>query len=296
MSVEKFNSLQSMDDASFPSYEQIPFAQINLRVINEMKDCDAFHVWVYLVSKPGNWMVIKQHIKNHFGFGNDRVKKIFKILKGSNLIKYIQNKGQNGQFDPVEIVVLNGSNYINYHEVIEEKLEMASAGGISAPPVSRTSGNGKLNILDINIYKNKDLKDIGQPSVDPQKIDPPLFADFWKEYPRRVKRKKSIIIWKKNKLHLIFDQIISNIRQRNATEWKGKEKKFIPHPTSYLNNEQWNDEILETSHDRKENSVERSFREGLERIKQLQQRSEWEASIVSTQDSSSVDRAALPPF
>lgn len=283
MSIEKFN----------PRIygEAIPYTQVNSKVIQEITNMEAGFVWVYLLTLPPTWKVVKEHLKNHFGIGKEKIKSIFSYLNKCNLIEYVQDRSNDGKMGQSDIRVLNGNKFINYSG--------STASPENRPPVKPVAGESPttkniINNKDIYI-KNKD-KDIGQPTVDPKSSDPSLFDDFWKEYPRRVKRKKTKIIWDQKKLYLIFDQIIFNIRQRNATEWKGKDKQYIPHPTTYLNNEQWNDEILETNHDRKENSVERSFRDGIERIKQLQQQSEWDASVVATQDSSTLDRTALPPF
>lgn len=273
------------------------FTIVSNAVIQELKtDLECLGFYTYILSLPDNWTFYKTQLAKGCKIGIKKLDRILKKLGSFDLVKCGQKRNEQGQFSDFYMDIYDLDTLkINK---LDEELQIDPPEGQNcrtAETVGR-SGEAIQETYTKEINTNKQDKDIGQPSVDPKSSDPSLFDDFWKEYPRRVKRKKTKIIWDQKKLYLIFDQIISNIRQRNATEWKGKEKQYIPHPTTYLNNEQWNDEILEINHDRKENSVERSFREGLERIKQLQQCSEWEASIVSTQDSSSVDRAALPPF
>lgn len=68
------------------------------------------------------------------------------------------------------------------------------------------------------------------------------FDDFWSVYPNKVKKKDARIAWKSSKLDNIADTIIADVKQRCATQWKGKELKYVPHPTSYLHQRRWEDE------------------------------------------------------
>ena len=81
-------------------------------------------------------------------------------------------------------------------------------------------------------------KDIGQSAFD----------RFWEEYPQKVKKKQAQEIWKRKKLDIKADLIISDVEKRLALDarWKGG---FIPDPTTYLNGERWNDEISEKQHE-----------------------------------------------
>jgi hypothetical protein len=178
----------------------------------------------------------------------------------------------------------------------------------SIPPVSSKPNHAQdiecITIKDVNNFpkvkeeRNNKSKEpyIGQPSVDPDGNKPNHFEHFWERYPRKVKKKKAEQIWNKQKLDTKSEQILSNIKRRNETEWQGRDLQYIPHPTTYLNNEQWNDEILEKSNDRRENSVTRSIRDGLKRIRELQEKEISVNRSYPTEDTTTLDRAALCPF
>jgi hypothetical protein len=68
------------------------------------------------------------------------------------------------------------------------------------------------------------------------------FDEFWGVYPRKIAPKVARKKWTTLKCDKIADEIISDVKARNATEWATKEKQFIPHPSTYLHQERWKDE------------------------------------------------------
>jgi hypothetical protein len=66
-----------------------------------------------------------------------------------------------------------------------------------------------------------------------------LFEEFWKIYPRRIAKKKARQIFEKHKDQ---ERIIEGAKRFAALNDKTDEK-FIPHPTTWLNGERWNDEM-----------------------------------------------------
>lgn len=93
-------------------------------------------------------------------------------------------------------------------------------------------------------YKEKDTSsstpDIGQTRFD----------RFWSVYPRRVKKpdakKKLLAILDKSKEpDKLLDMIIAAVKDQTIKlEWLKKENRtYIPHPTSWLNQRRWEDEV-----------------------------------------------------
>lgn len=68
------------------------------------------------------------------------------------------------------------------------------------------------------------------------------WPEFWRAYPRKVKKKSALAIWRRRKLDAIADVLLEDIKTRIAedAQWKGG---YIPHPTTYLNQDRWEDEI-----------------------------------------------------
>lgn len=69
------------------------------------------------------------------------------------------------------------------------------------------------------------------------------FDKFWSIYPRKVAKKKAMQLWEKlNPNPLLVEKIIKAISAAAETDqWR---RGFIPHPTTYISQERWNDEIL----------------------------------------------------
>lgn len=70
------------------------------------------------------------------------------------------------------------------------------------------------------------------------------FQQFWDLYPKKVERKKSEAKW--NKLDVkIQETILADIPKRIlGDKWSKDGGKYIEMPTTYLNGERWNDEII----------------------------------------------------
>ncbi len=70
------------------------------------------------------------------------------------------------------------------------------------------------------------------------------FSMFWDLYPKKVDKKKAEYKW--NKLDIkIQELIIADLPKRILGEkWAKDGGRFIEMPTTYLNSERWNDEIL----------------------------------------------------
>ena len=71
------------------------------------------------------------------------------------------------------------------------------------------------------------------------------FERFWKEYPKKIAKanaKKSFI--KKCNNEETFNSIMNGLaKQKKSPDWIKDNGKFIPHPTTWLNGERWNDEM-----------------------------------------------------
>lgn len=70
------------------------------------------------------------------------------------------------------------------------------------------------------------------------------FAEWWTEYPRKVGKPKAISAYKTAvaRKHVDPADLLAGLR-RWAAYWRAKnEPEFIPHPTTWLNQERYNDE------------------------------------------------------
>lgn len=69
-----------------------------------------------------------------------------------------------------------------------------------------------------------------------------MFETFWELYPNKVAKRKSFQSWIKIELtENLFEKIIASLKAHKESERWGK--GIIPHPTTWLNQERW-DEVL----------------------------------------------------
>lgn len=93
---------------------------------------------------------------------------------------------------------------------------------------------------DVMLDKNREdeiRKDLN-PYV--QKFDEE-FLQFWALYPRKVGKDKAYESWNKKK-PCLYDVVCALSWQLNSKDWIKEDGKYIPMPTTYLNQGRWQDE------------------------------------------------------
>lgn len=78
------------------------------------------------------------------------------------------------------------------------------------------------------------------------------FEDFWKIYPRKVDKKGSYQKWIRagaDDSKALTETIIDDVKRRITGDWNKTDEKYIPHPSTYLNQRRWEDEITPTKTD-----------------------------------------------
>lgn len=69
------------------------------------------------------------------------------------------------------------------------------------------------------------------------------FATFWETYPVKRGKKTAQAVWQKKKLDRLAPTLIADVEARKIddNQWQ---RGFIPHPTTYLRQERWEDELV----------------------------------------------------
>ena len=88
-------------------------------------------------------------------------------------------------------------------------------------------------------------------------IDDPEFELFWLAYPRRIgkgRARKSFNRAREKKILPAIDALIAIVvRHTKQVQWANDGGEYIPHPATWLNGEQWLDELpAETNNEREE--------------------------------------------
>lgn len=139
---------------------------------------------------------------------------------------------------------VNGEIYLNYPDFHEKqnKLNPAKETTPEIPnltPESILSQSGVTPLQD-KIREVKSNKDI----VKKEALEK-SFNEFWRAYPRKVNKKEAKAKWVRIKI-LDLAIILKAIEVQKQTEnWQKDNGKYIPHPTTWLNQERWNDEMYQ---------------------------------------------------
>jgi hypothetical protein len=142
--------------------------------------------------------------------------------------------------------------------------------------LSRIEGHASIETeAEVKIEAEKQLepppkkKPRGRPKVLQKR-----FHEFYKIYPVHKSAKRAQGYWERDKLDDKFDMIVAAVRHRmlNDRQWI---EGYIPHPSTYLNQELFNDEISkensrrvngtttgESPRDRHEQALQRKYGQG----------------------------------
>ena len=78
----------------------------------------------------------------------------------------------------------------------------------------------------------------------PDLPDPEGFVRWWAVYPKKVGKMAALAAWRKHKAEPMADQIIKATRRQSKSDaWAADGGQYIPHPTTWLNQGRWDDEV-----------------------------------------------------
>ena len=70
------------------------------------------------------------------------------------------------------------------------------------------------------------------------------FNAFWSEYPKKVKKPDAVKAWKKLPPSVRPSDVIDGVKRwKKSEQWTRDGGRFIPNPATWLNNQQWNDDV-----------------------------------------------------
>lgn len=109
--------------------------------------------------------------------------------------------------------------------------QIAEAASQNVPPI----------IISNNTYNNIDNKSISTKHKT-KNLYTDGFDEFYSIYPRPVVKSTALAAWSKLKPNEDLKRtIISDVKRRIDGEWKEREEKYIPYPSTYLNQRRWED-------------------------------------------------------
>ena len=127
------------------------------------------------------------------------------------------------------------------------KHELASDSLVSANPASLSEELGQIPLAIPSIAseailegeekkgRSRKAEEVGSEQLDEE------FAKFWSLYPRKIgdkpQAKKLFFLYRRQGTG--FQDVLKILEIYKAQEWEGKDKKYIPYPTTWLNDKPW---------------------------------------------------------
>jgi len=211
----------------------LSFTTLINNTLDCIKDPGTLGVYVYLASKPSDWEISESNLQNRFSKGRDYIRARMAELKLLGLLKSMAIKDKKGRIVRWETVLFNEVQITENPSCgvhITEKPPSGKSSHLGNPP---TTNKGSLQIKEPN-----------KPPISPRGLD--RFDEFWDMYPIKEAKKVCVKYWQTRNLDLIADKIIDKLYQQVNYDDKWL-RGFAPNPTTYINQERWNDEIKKPS-------------------------------------------------
>ncbi len=184
---------------------------------------------VRLLSRPDNWKTNSDTLAREFGCGREQMRGVLNELTEAQYMSLNKSQDEKGHWSSTWIVYDEPVSVPNVQpETVEPKTGQPETGnpyfGLSGL-ITRTDLTRTDNKQEIVINKNTQF-----------------FEQFWVEYPRKTNKGFARTVFAKIKpSEETLQKMLSAIdKQKRSDQWK--DPKYIPHPSSWLNGERWEDE------------------------------------------------------
>ena len=187
----------------------------------------ALGLLIRLLSRPDNWNTNSESLAREFAVGRDQIRTVMNELSEFGYLQLVKKQDAAGHWNSTWYVY---DEPHDFNIIIEPKPEKPVVG----KPSSGESGANTRT--DLTSTDNKlTLIDVRQENV--------MFESFWKAYPRKTNKAFAKKCFDKVKVdEELLNKILKAIEQQKKSEqWKNPQ--YIPHPSSWLNGERWEDEV-----------------------------------------------------
>ncbi len=212
-----------------------------------------------LIRKVGNMLVPYDHVK----LGELTKTKADTVLVAMQLLLQIGlvQKLENGELYITQVEHMIGSQSKSAFKKQQQRLHKSTLlleggqEGDKCPPKIELEQEQEIELeIELEVEQEQEGTPNGSVGVtgDIITFEEQAFNQFWSIYPKKVNKKgclKSFIKIKnlKTELPIILEAVE---RFKNSKGWQKDNGQFIPHPTTFINQERWKDEQEETRDDK----------------------------------------------
>lgn len=203
-----------------------------------------------LIRRVGNMLVPYDHVKlgELTKTSSDTVMVAMQLLLKIGLVKTLEN----GELYLTQVENMIGSQSKSAFKKQQQRLNNKSK-------ILLSSGQEGDKCLP-KIEKEKEQEQEQEKEEEKEKepngssvltMEESLFIEFWKAYPKKVNKKGCFASFKKIKnLKSEMPLIMAALeRFKKSKEWLKDNGQYIPYPQTFINQERWKDEQIETRQD-----------------------------------------------
>lgn len=202
-----------------------PYTSISNEAVDALTNPDALAIWTYLQTRDSGWTVIGGYLQDRFGMGRERYAKAMRCLKDVGLIRH-------------EFVQCPETNAMTGRRVI-----VNHSPNLQVPEPTESRTFGKTTTTNKGFTTNKE----SIPMVEKSTLVDEAFNLFWSAGMRKANKKGALSSFAKAVKESKMDaeqfaqKLVKDVKARIASGQIGFKEM---HPTTYLNGQRWEDEIV----------------------------------------------------
>lgn len=134
-------------------------------------------------------------------------------------------------------------------EVLKQTSSTPVAGALangyqsSSKPLLDRDRDRDIHIKDSS--PDGELVQTGSKSDEPSNAYPAAFEHWWSAYPRKQGKRKALAEWRRATKRVDRDELVTKTKTFASFHAReGTDKQFIPLPTTWLNRDGWDDELI----------------------------------------------------
>lgn len=243
---------------------EIPFSMVPWSVLNDTNlSWKAKGLLAYLLGKPTGWKVQTEDLVRRGSDGEDSVRSGLKEIRDAHYGRLIcvRSKGviSEWEFTVTDMPNLEPeptSETADNPDVVSEDLRSRDLNmrNISNNQCSKNEGKQEREVQEEGrfVFQEKAVNGSLNNPIPAELPKPPScsaaspqFNLFWKTYPRRVAKGDAVKAFARAIKKTTIEIMVAAIRnQVNSVDWTKNGGQFIPHPSTWLNQERWLDEVF----------------------------------------------------
>ena len=182
-----------------------------------------------------------KYFSNFFGISTARISQIINELAKKGYLKITYQK--EGKQTLGRIIKIQSPPFPRVLNIFNRGIKFPKEG-IKFPKEGYLENLKDNNIVNNNINNNILKENYNKRKNEVENLES-KFNAFWKEYPKKVS-KENARKWfiKNNPSDELFNKMIKSLeRFKKLDDWKKQNGKYIPYPSTWLNQKRWEDEF-----------------------------------------------------